>query len=130
MKASDIVLDPNVDVAVDVDDINNELARISALLYRYGILLNEASKASSLLEAKLKATKGDRLLEIKRDPSLKTTEATAEAMVNVTPRVIEALELYQEKKREAGDLDSILSALRAKKDTLITLSYNLRSENK
>lgn len=126
---SELELDPGKDLKVDMHDLSNDFSRIPLFFYRYGLAYQEAKEKASLLEAQVKEVQGAEYLRIKSEGE-KVTEAHMTALLQVSKAVKFAKEQFFAAEKDAGTLRSILDALSAKKESLITIAANNRAENK
>lgn len=126
---SDIVLDPEVDLLVDVHNTSADFARLPLLSYRYGLQYEAAKRTASMLEAEIKEVQGAEYLRIKSEGE-KVTEAHMTALLQVSKKVKEAKTASFKAEEDAGTLLNILKSLDKKKDALVAISANNRSENK
>jgi hypothetical protein len=122
-------LDPVKDCAIDLDDIQGELRDNPLKIYRYG-LLYAASKAKAIrTEQYVKEVKGAAYRRIKEEIG-KITEKALEAEINVDDEVKDAYSDMADAQQDMATYFETLKALKAKQESLITLSANNRAETK
>lgn len=126
---SEIVLNPELDLTVDAHEVSAEFARLPLLIYRYSLQYVEAKKLADMAEAYIKEAQGQEYLNIKAGTE-KVTEAHLTALIAVSKSVKAAKAAHAQAEADADTIKSILEALRAKKDALVSIGAAQRAEMK
>ena len=136
-----IKLDGKINVAdiraltrIDRLHINESIEECAANIAFYGALHGKTKAMCEKQEWQVKRTRSEKDLEIRRSHQnasvSKITQANIESMVETDSDVVDANESYYKLRNNELLLYNFLHALISMKDLLITLSANLRSEQK
>lgn len=124
-----IVLDPERNLAVSVEDTTGDFAELPLLTYRWNLKWAEAKERASLLELAVEEAEGAEYVRIKGQAE-KVTEAHLKALIQTSPKVKAANEAWLAAKRDAETIFGALEGLRRKADALTSISANIRAENR
>jgi hypothetical protein len=123
-------LDPVTDTAtIDAADLSEEIRTMPPKIYRYNQMWADAHKTAQRLERTVSEVKAEEYLRLRQEES-KVTEAHMKALIDVSKKVAAAYDAWLEAERDANTLKGVLESLRARKDSLVTLSANQRAEQK
>jgi hypothetical protein len=115
---------------IDPTKISNHISECASNISFYGLLHSKSKSIADRQEWLVKKTKSQVDLEIRACHKGKVTQAQIEAVVDTDERVIAAYEEYFRVRANEQVLYSFLMALIAQKDLLVTLSANMRAEQK
>jgi len=124
-------LNPEKDVQIDPDNLNEEFIRLPTLLNKYGLLLEMSQAESAALKFDLDrvyAQEDHRIRTHASTTNIKMTEKMVENEVKTSERFREHNLKYLDANRNVGMLKSMLNALRSKQACLISIGANLRSD--
>lgn len=124
-------LNPDKDVEIDPDNINDEFVRLPSLLNDYGILLElaqgEVDSTKFDLE-RIYAQEDYKVREEAKQSGMKITETMVANQVKTSKRYQQCYADYLDQRRNVGMLKSMLNALKSKQECLISIGANMRSE--
>lgn len=122
-------LDPNKDIKIDVNDLNSEFRQFPVLLYRYVERAKVAQNDYDDLKEGLKEARSREYVRIKTE-SGKITEKNLEALIDTSELVLTAKKEMLNAKRVSDSLNAFLEGMRSKKDCMISISANMRAEDR
>lgn len=121
-------LNPLVDLAVNVSDLNKEFRNFSITFYRYGLQKADAEKQSSIAKAKVKEGRALAYKRIKSDPSVKHTEKSLESEIDTDGVVLDLQNKLIDAEHNAATIAAAVESMRAKKDMLMQMGADARKE--
>jgi hydroxymethylpyrimidine pyrophosphatase-like HAD family hydrolase len=121
-------LDPDKDLAIDINDLTNEFKEFSLLMYRYSVQRAKIEAQRDLAKAKLKETRAMVFKRIKADTSVKHTEKSLEAEIDTDPEAKQALIAYIQAEHNATTWAGAVDSMRSKLNCLIQLGSDRRKE--
>jgi hypothetical protein len=113
------------ELIIDRDDLDNELVEQAAHYAFFRTLYERARMARLKIEAKMDEKENEIFLRVKdsgKDSGEKMTVDTVKAKVRTSPDLIKMIEKFQDAEYAERLLDSFVSALGQRKDTLIALA--------
>lgn len=119
-------LDPSTDLTIDIHDLTNEFKRFSLLMYRYSLERANVEAQRDLLKAKLKEVRAMAFKRIKSDTSVKHTEKSLEAEIDLDPTTKEALIKFIQGEHNAATWAGATDAMKSKLNCLIQLGADSR----
>jgi hypothetical protein len=122
-------LDPIKDVKIDVTNIVEEFSQLPLLMYRYSELYEEARAAAAFAKLKVSEVEAQEYIKIKTSGD-KVTEAHAKALVDVSPKVLDAQREAVNLQKDSNTYNGVLESLKCKLQALITIGAHQRAENK
>ena len=108
-------------VIIDRDDLDSELVEQAAHYAFFRALYERARMNRLKVEAKMDEKENELFLRVK-DSGEKMTVDTVKAKVRTNPELIKMIDRYQDSEYTERLLDSFVSALGQRKDTLIALA--------
>lgn len=123
----EIVLNPGVDLQIDVTDLTSEMKRLSLLLFRYYEKKAELEREFDLAKFRVDEIKGQKYKEFKNGP-IKISDAGVSAQIDSDPDVILALKDLSEARRQYSTWIGAVESMKAKKDLIIQLAADRRKE--
>lgn len=121
-------LNPDQDLEIDISNLTQEFKRFPILMYRYSVERAKVEAQRDLLKAKLKEARAIAFKRIKSDISVKHTEKSLEAEIDLDPSVKEALVKFIQGEHNAATWAGAVDSMKAKKDCLIQLGSDRRKE--
>ncbi len=121
-------LNPETDLDINVTQLEAEFRHFPAVFYRY---YKEKAKLSLLRDtakAKLKEVRALAYKSVKADSTIKHTEKSIEAEVEIHPTVLEAQKKLLRAEHDAATIDGVVDSMSAKKDMLMQLGAHSRKE--
>jgi hypothetical protein len=109
------------ELIIDRDDLDSELVEQAAHYAFFRTLYERARMARLKIEAKMDEKENETFLRVK-DSGEKMTVDTIKAKVRTSPDLIKMIEKFQDAEYAERLLDSFVSALGQRKDTLIALA--------
>jgi len=122
-------LDPNKDILIDMDNLNEDFRKHPLLFYRYSQKYAILSRKHDDLKENMKQIRSMEYVRIKREIG-KISDKNTEAEVDVSELVIASRNEMLEARQEMDILKGFVEALRMKKDAMIQISANQRAEDK
>lgn len=121
-------LNPETDLDIDVTRLEAEFRHFPAVFYRYYKEKAKLFLIRDTAKAKLKEVRALAYKTIKSDISIKHTEKSIEAEVEIHPTVLEAQKKLLRAEHDASTWDGAVDSMSAKKDMLIQLGASSRKE--
>lgn len=122
-------LDLDKDLGIDRTGINDVLGEQPALFAWYATLHELAKNKSNRLKSEMEVFRAVLDLTIrKRGGDIKLTEASISALIVSDPDYIEKDNIYTEAKKDEGMLMVAKQAFEQRKDMLVSIASNMRSE--
>lgn len=121
-------LNPELDLVINAADLNLEFRKFSVLFYRYYCEKANAEKQRDISKAKLKEMKALVYKTIKNNPTIKHTEKSLEAEIDMDPMVVEMHSKFIEAEHNVSTITGAVESMRAKKDMLMQLGADARKE--
>lgn len=121
-------LNPEIDLSIDINNLTTEFREFPGLMYRYSVHRAKVEAQRDILKAKLKEARAIAFKRIKSDTSIKHTEKSLEAEIDVDPDVKKALIAYIQGEHDATSWAGAVDSMKAKKDCLIQLGSDRRKE--
>lgn len=116
-------------VSINPLDLNTDFRKLPALVARYNELYSIALRKHLRAKAKLKHTHASVYLRLREGHSGgKVTETSLKAMVEIDKSYAAALDLAIVAEVDKERLWGVLEALRAKRDSLISMGATMRAE--
>lgn len=117
---SDIELNLDEDIEIDVSDLQREFRRLPVLAYRYSELKAEADEVYSLEKAKLEELRSQLYCELKANGD-KLTVDHLKATIDTDKAVKEQLRVMLSAKRDLDTIKGYLDGIKIKESMLIQL---------
>lgn len=121
-------LNPEVDLAIDIDNLTSELRSFSPKLYRYYQHKAKVETQRDLAKTILKETKAEAYKRLKSDPKVKHTEKSLEAEIDTDQQVMDAQRKFIRAEHDATTWNGAVDSMKAKKDCLVQLNSDRRKE--
>lgn len=121
-------LNPEVDLEIDVANLGTEFRQFPTLLYRYSLYRAKIEAQRDMAKASLKEARAIVYKRIKSDTSIKHTEKSMEAEIDMDPVVMEAQKKLIRAEHDASTWNGAVDSMRAKKDCLIQIGADKRKE--
>lgn len=118
-------------VAIGEDTINGDISNQSGLYAFYGEALADARSRRDMASQALKDTRASIDLEVRKraeESGAKTTENRVSAEVELNKLVVALKDKLLALEGNVGKLDAIVRALEHRKDMLVTLGANMRTD--
>jgi hypothetical protein len=127
MSESSFKFNPEIDHTINVARLQEDCINFPSILYHYCTAkadAEEAFEASKLSYEEAKAT----VYLLTKQGADKITEKHLEAIITTDHKVLKAKETMLKAKRDFETIKGYVDSLRAKKDMLVQLSADMRSE--
>ena len=121
-------LNPEKDLSIDVDNLSSEFREFPLVMYRYSQQRAMMELKRDIAKASLKEAKAHAYIRIKNNISVKHTQSSLEAEIEVDPVVVEANRKLIRAEHDATTWAGAVDSMRAKKDCLIQLGSDRRKE--
>ena len=121
-------LNPDIDLAIDINNLTLEFKNFPIVLYRYSQQRAKVEAQRDIAKAYLKEVRAIVRKKIKSDSSVKHTENSIEAEIDTDPSVLEAQRKFIRAEHDATTINGAVESMRAKKDMIIQLGADNRKE--
>jgi hypothetical protein len=121
-------LNPELDLAINVDNLTVEFKEFSLKLYRYYQYKAKIETQRDMAKALLKEVKATVYKRLKSDPKNKHTEKSLEAEIDTDLEVMEAQRKFIRAEHDASTWSGAVDSMKAKKDMLMQLGADARKE--
>lgn len=128
MEDGEIILNPETDLDIDVTRLESEFRHFPAVFYRYYKQKAKISLQRDTAKARLKEVRALAYKTIKADTSVKHTEKSIEAEVEINSAVLEAQKKLLRTEHDAATWEGAVDSMAAKKDMLMQLGAHSRKE--
>jgi hypothetical protein len=121
-------LNPELDLEIDINDLTQEFKRFPLLMYRYSVERAKIEAQRDILKAKLKETRAMAFRRIKSDTTVKHTEKSLEAEIDLDPLAKDALIKFIQAEHNAATWAGAVDSMKGKLNCLIQLGADSRKE--
>lgn len=121
-------LNPELDLDVNIHDLTQEFKQLSLKLYRYSCQRAKMDSIRDIAKAKHKEARAIAFKRAKSDTSVKHTEKSIEAELDLDSDVKKALIELIKAEHDASSWSGAVESMKAKKDMLIQLGSDRRKE--
>lgn len=121
-------LNPEEDLQTDTTDLHSEFRKLAPTLFRYYSHKAKIEMDRDTAKAKLKEMKAQAYKRIKSDPTVKHTEKSIEAEIDIDPIVLQFQTAYFQAEHDATTWAGVVDCMKAKKDMMIQLGSDRRKE--
>jgi hypothetical protein len=121
-------LNPEIDLAVNTEELTAEFKKLSLILYRYYVQKALAEREMDMAKGFVKEARASIYKVLKADTTTKRSESHIEAEIDTNEMVIAAEKMYLARKYEFATWIGAVDSMKAKKDLLIQLGSDRRKE--